>query len=396
MESEKFCGKLKTIRLDSELSLFCMPDAGTEVRQHLTITRDGWGYLTRFIFGPATDDIGAWRDEDKRRSRFQINPENAEQIMKAFETTFSNPGDEIIMACDAGCWNLELKNEEGKKFRWSGSLLDDSFPGANELSDLVREETGIEDLFVFDGCPDRIEELEFWYHQKTAIHPEGSDDMPVFMEFNESLTIDRKTETLRHVHGLSPECQVTNIYHISGGIPNLLDELEGLNLTDREGNPPDAVDNPDDVREYSLKIRWRSGQVDELDGTYDKLSLPEDFPELVEKVRDFISFYGLGEFFDEDAYSRKKRRESELIFCKVIFQDAEKEYTYLADEYIYEKGDFAWAPAGKDNEEKIVRVTDVEYLQPEEAPFPVEKTKKLIRKLTPEEYERYVEEGEND
>ena len=259
MESENFCGKLKTIRLVSELSLYCMPEDGTEVRQQLTITRDGRGYLTRFIFSPAIDDISAWRDEDKRRSRFQINPENAEQIMKAFETTFSNPGDEIIMACDAGCWNLELKNEEGKKFRWSGSLLDDSFPGVNELSDLVREKTGIEDLFVFDGCPDRIEEL--------------------------------------------------------------------------------------------------------------------------------------GEFFDEDAYSRKKRRESELIFCKVIFQDAEKEYTYLADEDIYEKGDFAWAPAGKDNEEKIVRVMDVEYLQPEEAPFPVEKTKKLIRKLTPEEYERYVEEG---
>ena len=50
---------------------------------------------------------------------------------------------------------------------------------------------------------------------------------------------------------------------------------------------------------------------------------------------------------------------------------------------------------GKDNEEKIVRVTDVEYLQPEEAPFPMEKTKKLIRRLTPEEYEKYVEEGED-
>ena len=188
---------------------------------------------------------------------------------------------------------------------------------------------------------------------------------------------------------------MTNLYHISGGIPNLLDGMEDLDLTDREGNPPDAVDNPDDVKEYSLKLRWRSGQVDELDGTYDKLSLPEDFPELVEKVRDFISFYGLGEFFDEDAYSRKKRRKSELIFCKVIFADAEKEYTYLADEDIYEKGDFAWAPVGKDNEEKIVRVTDVEYLQPEEAPFPMEKTKKLIRRLTPEEYEKYVEEGED-
>lgn len=395
MESENFCGKLKTIRIDSELSLFLMPADGTEVRQRLTITRDGRGFLTRSTFGPIPDER-SWEDHfhKKKQIRFHLDPEHVERIMQAFEEVFSNLGDEIVMACDAGCWGLDLENEEGKKFRWSGSLLDDSFPGVNELSDLVREETGIEDLFVFDGCPDRIEELEFWYHQKTAIHPKGSDDMPLFMEFNESLTIDRKTETLRHVHGLSPECQVTNIYHISGGIPNLLDELEDLNLTDREGNPPDVVDNPDDVRKYSLKIRWRSGQVDELDGTYDKLSLPEDFPELVEKVRDFISFYGLGEFFDEDAYNRKKRRESDLIFCKVIFQDAEKEYIYLADEDIYEKGDFAWAPAGKDNEEKIVRVTDVEYLQSEEAPFPVEKTKKLIRKLTPEEYERYVKEGE--
>lgn len=393
MESEKFCGKLKTIRLDSELSLFLMPADGTEVRQRLTITRDGRGFLTRSTFGSIPRDV-RWEDhfDKKKQTRFHLAPEHAERIMQAFEETFSDPGLVIEMAYDAGCWGLVLENEEGKKFRWSGSLLDDSFPGADELSDLVREETGIEDLFVFDGCPDRIEKLEFRYHQKTAIRPEGSDDKPVFMEFNESLSIDRKTETLKHVHGLSPECQVTNIYHISGGIPNLLDGLVDMDLTEREGNPPDAVDNPNDVKEYSLKVRWRSGQVDQMDGTYDKLSLPEDFPELVEKARDFISFYGLGEFFNEDAYSRKKRRKSDLIFCKVIFADAEKEYTYLADEDIYEKGDFAWAPAGEENEEKVVRVTDVEYLQPEKAPFPVEKTKKLIRRLTPEEYEKYVEE----
>ena len=60
--------------------------------------------------------------------------------------------------------------------------------------------------------------------------------------------------------------------------------------------------------------------MDELDGTYNKLSLPEDFPKLVEEAWDFIRFYGLGEFFDEDAYSRKKRRKSDLIFCKVYFR----------------------------------------------------------------------------
>lgn len=258
----------------------------------------------------------------------------------------------------------------------------------NERSDLVREETEIEDLFVSDGCPDRIEEVEFRYHQKTAIYPKGVGDKPVFLELHESLTIDRKTETMKHVHGLSPECQVTNIYHICEGISNLLDELGDLDLTDREGNPPDAVDDPDDVKEYSLKMRWRSGRLDQMNGSYDRLSLPKDFPELVEKVWKFTCFYGLGDFFNEDAYNRKKRRESDLIFCKVIFSDVGREYTYLADEDIYEKGDFAWAPAGRENKKKIVRVTDVVYLQPEEAPFPLEKTKKLIRRLPPEDYEK--------
>ena len=396
MKSEKFCGKLKTIRLNSELSLFLTPALGTEVGQRLTITRDGRGFLTRSTFG-AIPDGGSKENlfDKKKQTRFHLNLEHVERIMRAFEETFSNPDDEIVLALDTGCWDLELENVEGKKFRWHGSLIEESFPGAEELSDLVREETGIENLFVFDGCPDRIEEIEFRYHQKTAIHPKGFDGQTVYMKINESLAIDRKTETLKHVHGLSPECEVTNIYHINGGIPKLLDVLKDLELTDREGNPPDVVDDPDDVKEYSLKIRWRSGQVDQMDGTYDKLSLPEDFPKLVRKVWNFITFYGLGEFFNEDAYSRKKRRESDLIFCKVIFADAEKEYTYLADEDIYKKGDFAWAPAGKDNEKKIVRVTDVKYLQPEEAPFPLEKTKKLIRKLTPEEYEKYVEDGEN-
>jgi len=81
-----------------------------------------------------------------------------------------------------------------------------------------------------------------------------------------------------------------------------------------------VVDTPDDVKEYFLKICWRSGQVDELDGTYNKLSLPEDFPKLVEEAWDFIRYYGLGEFSDEDAYSRKKRRKSDLIFCKAYFR----------------------------------------------------------------------------
>lgn len=86
MESENFCGKLKTIRIDSELSLFLMPADGTEVRQRLTITRDGRGFLTRSTFGPIPDE-GSWEDHfhKKKQIRFHLDPEHVERIMQAFE-----------------------------------------------------------------------------------------------------------------------------------------------------------------------------------------------------------------------------------------------------------------------------------------------------------------------
>ena len=74
MKSEKFCGKLKTIRLDSELSLFLMSVYGTEIQQRLTITRDGRGFLTRSTFGahPSSGSMAKLFDR-KKQTRFHLN-----------------------------------------------------------------------------------------------------------------------------------------------------------------------------------------------------------------------------------------------------------------------------------------------------------------------------------
>ncbi|MDY3745056.1 MAG: hypothetical protein SO025_07900, partial [Dialister sp.] len=79
MKSEKFCGKLKTIRLNSELSLFLTPALGTEVGQRLTLTRDGRGFLTRSTFG-AIPDGGSKENlfDKKKQTRFHLNLEHVE------------------------------------------------------------------------------------------------------------------------------------------------------------------------------------------------------------------------------------------------------------------------------------------------------------------------------
>ena len=53
---------------------------------------------------------------------------------------------------------------------------------------------------------------------------------------------------------------------------------------------------------------------------------------------------------------------------------------YIADNDKFEEGDWVVVPAGQDNHEAIVRIESIEYHPAEEAPFPIEKTKHILRK----------------
>ncbi len=83
--------------------------------------------------------------------------------------------------------------------------------------------------------------------------------------------------------------------------------------------------------------------------------------------------------FDPTVYGKVKRRKSEYIFCSVTFNDSDKSYYYLTDDDSIEIGDYVVVPAGKDNHEAIVEVVNVEYFDENNVPFPVEKTKRIIR-----------------
>ena len=44
-------------------------------------------------------------------------------------------------------------------------------------------------------------------------------------------------------------------------------------------------------------------------------------------------------------------------------------------------------PAGKDNHEAVVEVVNIEYFCEENVPLPIEKTKRIIRKCTDEDFD---------
>ena len=57
------------------------------------------------------------------------------------------------------------------------------------------------------------------------------------------------------------------------------------------------------------------------------------------------------------------------------------------------RGDYVAVPAEKNNHETIVRVDSVEYLPPENAPYPLDRIKSIIRKCTNEELEKMENEN---
>lgn len=67
----------------------------------------------------------------------------------------------------------------------------------------------------------------------------------------------------------------------------------------------------------------------------------------------------------------------------MTFTEGGKEYCYLSDED-YEPGEFVIVPAGPDNRPKVVRIESVEYHPTNEAPYPLDRIKRIIRRFNKE------------
>lgn len=198
----------------------------------------------------------------------------------------------------------------------------------------------------------------------------------------------RETETLEHIQNIGPGCKVSRKYESEGGIESLLENFNAEDLFSHiEGNPDDVIDTPNETKDYKITIDYKKSPQRVIEGNYDKNGLPEDFADFAETVFEFIRFYGLGEVLDPSVYGKAKRRKSEYIFCSVTFDEGYKSYYYLTDDDSIEVGDFVLVPAGKDNHEAVVEVVNIEYFSEENVPLPIEKTKRIIRKCTDEDFE---------
>lgn len=233
---------------------------------------------------------------------------------------------------------------------------------------------------LFNEIFNDITKIEAVYCLRTVVKPPKPSRVALLEEYRERLVLDRATDTITHTQENDAGQRITHRYELPGKVSELLDEFPLGIFSTVKGNPPDAMDDPDQTRTYSITVSTRYGEARTIAGSFDRDGLPRDWAEFVDYVLTFINMYEGYELFNPRLYGRRKRRKSDYIYCSVSFEDGGQTYSYLARDDSYAVGDWVVVPAGRENREALAQIESISYYAAGEAPFPVERTKYILRK----------------
>ena len=374
----KFEGEAKMFQLISnDCGYGPLPDPTEEIEQHLTISANGLVEFLAFNFGN-----GKGNPPSNRSKTFSIENLSANKILNVVGEYFGRGYTEIF-ATDIGDWQLELINTNDESYFFKGSLCADLEIDGVNLSELIREQIPLNNLFLFDGNyqTDKVTRLTIDYHRVTEVKAK-------YLDYKESLIIDRATETIEHLQAFDSGSTITQKFQVQGEVKKLLDSLYAESLFENfDDQLPDEIDGSHETKEYKIVIDFEEANQRTITGRYDKNGLPEDWSYFAEVVLKFLTSYGIGEMLDSTVYNKTKRRSDEYIYCSVTFGESYNTYDYLTDDDSIEVGDLVIVPVGKDNHQVVVEVVKIRYYQENKVPYPIYKTKKIIRKHTEEEFE---------
>ena len=381
-----FYGNVKRVKFHSNnMGYGFLPREGTEVEQHLTITDDGRVWLTRYAI---SEDLNFAKLTKTEQRQFKISSDKAKFLLDKYTKYFRDEY-EISFATDVGSFEMQITDDEGKTAYFIGPLICEFEVDGYDLSQLTRDTVEDQTLFVFDNNEfERIERITIDHEHKKKIV--AADGQVVTWNPTNHIVIDRKTDTIEYTYKIGTECDVTRKYHVAQGVSNFLDELEYQNLfVEFEEKELDAITPEDDEATYTATVDFLRGPSRIVAGRYDKQGLPIDWPEFIEDLYDFMSFYGFGEMFDEKQYGRTYRKMNDYIFLSVRFGEYGKTYYYLTEDDTIQVGDQVVVPVGSEGKERIVEVAKKEYYSSDRVPMPIEKVKSIVGKfIRPEENDK--------
>ncbi len=388
-----FRGKPKKITIISNNAIFGQPlEDREEIQQKLILAEDGNVSLEAYIYEEKKGNLNPGRIKE-----IEITKQHAEKLLLELSTYFKK--DIALDIVDQqSFWLVKLENQKNEVFQYSGYLFQEE-ESLEKLSKRIRDRIKIENLLLFDGkglIKEKIERIKLEYHSTLSHNVKSIKNDSFFSGFEdyyEILIIDRQTETLKHEQRVEGICEISKIYKVDQIISSFLDQWDYSFFNRIAGNENDTIEDNNPRRDFQITIDFRKRPQHKIIGTYDKNSLPKSWWSFVNNLLELLLHIGIGDLFNPSIYNKRKRRESDYIYLSVIFGD-DKVYYYRTEDPSIVKGDFIVVEVGENNKLAVKEVIDVEYFQKEEVPYPLQKTKKIIRKSTQEDNETFGNEEE--
>ena len=104
---------------------------------------------------------------------------------------------------------------------------------------------------------------------------------------------------------------------------------------------------------------------------------------VVAMMRNFLGLFAFGDIVNMEGFMNAMRT-GEVKYCGVEFSQGGKLYHYRTTNLGIHVGDEVVVPVGDANYEKIATVKSVEFCRWDDTPYPLEKTKEIIRKADEE------------
>lgn len=263
----------------------------------------------------------------------------------AWEENYFNP--DIL---DGTQWDLTVK--DGKKIYHGG--------GSNAYPENFGR--------FLDWLDVLIPELEFVNRNRI--------ERVTFIYGDETLTLERDAKTLTICKKNS-----RHVYDAGEEIKNIFDACQEFF---------DGIDRSDADFEASSRMKFElvrhNGATETFETVCNQNFLP-GLTNLLEEIHALASDL-TAEIFSPEMIELVPN-SGKYIFCKVQFKGSYKHYTYRTDDETLAVGDVVDVPVGRNNDVNQARIVEIGYYDEYEAPFPVERIKKIIGKHIDSAWENY-------
>jgi ADP-ribosylglycohydrolase len=132
---------------------------------------------------------------------------------------------------------------------------------------------------------------------------------------------------------------------------------------------------------YTLTALYDDGVSITHHGIYNRVHIPEKpWGSLIKTIQSFLGMFAFGNVIKLDGFMNAMK-PGEVKYCGVEFSESGKTYHYRTTDLRIAVGDTVVVPVGHDNYEREATVTTIELCHWDNTPYPLEKTKEILRKV---------------